>query len=74
MFPVYDWYEIDRELSTMLLSRAMLLAKAALVTNQKVPCRLVRPKPWRDRSEERRNGHAPEPSQTQVGQLQLKFD
>ena len=74
VFAVHDCYEIDRELSTMLLSRAMLLAKAALITNQKVPCRLVRPKPWRDRSEARRSGHAPEPSQTQVGQLQLKFE
>lgn len=74
VFPVHDWYEIDRELSTMSLGRAMLLAKAALVTNQKVPCRLVRPKPWRDRSEARRNGSTPAPSQTRVGQMRFGFD
>jgi hypothetical protein len=73
VFPVHDWYEIDRELSTMSLSRAMLLAKAALITNQNVPCRLVRPKPWRDRAEARRNGRTLGPITTQIGQLPL-FD
>jgi hypothetical protein len=49
VFQVIGGYDVDWELTTMLPSRAMLLARAALDTNTKLPCRLVLPRAWRGR-------------------------
>ncbi len=54
VYQVGDWYEIDLELSSMLQSHALLLAKAAVATGCKMPCRVVEPKPRRQRKSSRR--------------------
>lgn len=65
-------YEIDWELTSMLPSRAMALARSALDTREKVPCRLVLPRAWRNK----RNRRRPETSQPQpveLGQMRLNL-
>ncbi len=47
VFEVDGWYEIDWELSTVLPSRALLIARVASDLGEKVACRLVLPKAWR---------------------------
>ncbi len=47
VYAVDGFYEIDRELSTMCLSDALFLAKAAFETDSKLHCKLVQPKAWR---------------------------
>ena len=50
VYPVGDWYEVDLELTSMLEGHVLLLAKAALTTERKLPCHVVEPHC-------RRNGH-----------------
>jgi len=71
---VFDrWYEVEPALTTMLPHHAKLLAKAALETGTKLPCRLVEPRPRRGHSHSRT--HASKlilAEQTPLGQL--RFD
>jgi hypothetical protein len=55
VYQVGDWYEVDLELTSMLEGHVLLLAKAALATRRKLPCRVVEPK----RRRERRSGRRP---------------
>ena len=54
VYQVGDWYEIDHELTSMLSSHVLLLAKAALATGRKLPCRVVEPRSWRQRKSPKR--------------------
>lgn len=49
VYPVGDWFEPDWELSTIRSDHALLLAKAALIAGEKLPCRVVLPKSQRSR-------------------------
>lgn len=49
VYRVGDWYEIDQELTSMLDSHVLLLASAAVATGCRMPCRLVEPRPRRQR-------------------------
>jgi hypothetical protein len=49
VYQVGDWYEVDFELTSILEGHVLLLARAALSTGCKLPCRLVEPKSRRRR-------------------------
>ena len=61
VYPVGDWYEVDLELTSMLEGHVLLLAKAALTTERKLPCHVVEPQC-------RRNGHRSRRSSPTVAQ------
>jgi hypothetical protein len=61
VYPVGDWYEVDLELTSMLEGHVLLLAKAALATERKLPCHVVEP-------QRRRNGHRSRRSRQTVAQ------
>jgi hypothetical protein len=72
-YPVADWYEVDDELTSMLESHVLLLAKAAFATGSKLPCKVVEPRPRRNRSGKtgtHKSAAAPEP--TALGQARFK--
>jgi hypothetical protein len=72
VFEVFGGYDIDWELTTMLPSRAVHLARAALETGSKLPCRLVPPKAWRGRRKKKRDPQPPQPPKN-FGQMRLEF-
>jgi hypothetical protein len=43
IYRVGEWYELDLDLTSMLEPHVLLLAKAALATGCKMPCRLLEP-------------------------------
>lgn len=53
IYRVGDWYELDLELTSMLEPHVLLLAKAALATGCKLPCKLVEPASRRNRTHKR---------------------
>ena len=53
VYQVGDWYEVDWELTSMVEGHALLVAKAAIATGCKLPCRLVEPKCRRQRQRSR---------------------
>lgn len=74
VYQVADWYEVENELTSMLESHVLLLAKAALATGSKLPCKLVEPRCRRNRST--RNGARTvptEPSSTRLGQMRFEL-
>jgi hypothetical protein len=74
VYQVGDWYEVDYELSSMLDSHVLLLAKAALANGNKLPCKLVEPRCRRNRTA--RNGVRPvptEPPPTRLGQMRFEL-
>lgn len=71
VFEFAGGYEIDWELSSMLPSRAFILGRAALDTRQKIPCRLVLPRAWRNRKK-RRSTQKLKLQPAQLGQM--RFD
>lgn len=71
VYPVADWYEPDWELTTMRSDHVLLLAKAALIAREKLPCRVVAPKSQRgrvSRGRSRRSVPAEAPPQ-RLGQI-----
>lgn len=73
VYQVADWYEVDNELTSMLESHVLVLAKAAMATGGRLPCKLVLPRCRRNRST--RNGGRPVPTEqlpTRLGQM--RFD
>lgn len=74
VYQVADWYEVENELTSMLESHVLLLAKAALANGSKLPCKLVLPRCRRNRSV--RNGTRiapPEPPPTRLGQMRFEL-
>ena len=72
VFEVDGWYEIDWELSTVLPSRALIIARAASDVGEKVPCRLVLPKAWRGKRKGKRDRQPPQPPKN-FGQMRLEL-
>jgi hypothetical protein len=70
VFEVDGDYEIDWELSTILPSRALLIARIASELGEKIPCRLVLPKAWRGRRKVKRDRQPPQPPKN-FGQMRL---
>jgi hypothetical protein len=74
VYQVADWYEVDDELTSMLETHVLLLAKAAIVTGSKLPCKVVEPRSRRNR----KAGHAPrtaspaEPAPPHLGQTRFE--
>jgi hypothetical protein len=74
VYQVADWYEVDHELTSMLDSHVLLLAKAALVTATLLPCKLVEPRCRRNRSARNGTRTGPtEPSPTRLGQMRFEL-
>jgi hypothetical protein len=72
IYQVAEWYELDRELTTMAPDHVRVLLTASLIAGRKFPCRLVRPK-GRRQLRPIRQGRKPDQEQTQTrfGQLRL---
>jgi hypothetical protein len=68
VFEVFGGYDVDWELTTMLPSRAMQLARAALDTGSKIPCRLVLPRAWRGK---RKRRMVVPPKRHSLGQMRM---
>jgi hypothetical protein len=66
-------YEVDWELTSMLPSRAFMLARAALDTGEKMPCRLVLPRAWRNRRKRRKKEKVHQPQPVELGQMRLNL-
>jgi hypothetical protein len=64
-------YEVDWDLSTMLPSRVLMLARVAMDIREKIPCRLVLPRAWRGRRRRPRPRDQSEPAA--FGQMRLEF-
>lgn len=71
VFEAFGGYDVDWELTTMLPSRALQLARAALDCGAKLPCRLVLPRAWRGR---RRQRATIPPKPSTFGQLKMDLD
>ncbi len=73
VYQVGDWYEVDVELSSMLESHVLLLAKAALATGRNMPCKLVEP-PSRRKRNHRGAAHAVPTAapMTRLGQVRFE--
>jgi hypothetical protein len=72
VFEVDGWYEIDWELSTILPSRALLIARIANDIGEKIPCRLVLPKAWRGKRKGKGDRRPPQPPKN-FGQMRLEL-
>lgn len=73
MYQVAAWYEVDAELSSMLETHALLLAKAAIATGSKLPCKVVEPRPRRNRRTGRAAAATPtEPPPAHLGQAHFE--
>jgi hypothetical protein len=72
VFEVDGWYEIDWELSTILPSRALLIARIAKDIGEKIPCRLVLPKAWRGKRKGKRDRQPPQQPKN-FGQMRLEL-
>lgn len=74
VFEFDGMYEVDWELTSMLPSRAFILARAALDTKEKVPCRLVLPRAWRNKRKRRkREKEVIQPQTVELGQMRLNL-
>jgi hypothetical protein len=73
IYKVSDWYEFDRELTTMPPQHIRVLVTASLITHRKFPCRLVTPK-GRRRVRSMDSIDKPTGGQTQTRFGQLRFD
>lgn len=69
VYQVGNWYELDKELTSMLDSHVLLLAKAAIATGSKMPCKLVEPRLRRERK--RRQPARVEAEPIPLGQMRL---
>jgi hypothetical protein len=69
---VADWYEVDVELSSMLESHVLLLAKAALATGSKMPCKLVEPPSRRKRNHAVVQAAPTTEPATRIGQMRFE--
>ena len=67
-------YEIDWQLTSMLPSRVFILGRVALETREKVPCRLVLPRAWRNKRKRRRKEEVNLTQPVELGQLRLNLD
>jgi hypothetical protein len=72
VFEVDGWYEIDWELSTVLPSRALIIARIANEIGEKIPCRLVLPKAWRGKRKGKRDRQPPQQPKN-FGQMRLEL-
>jgi len=72
VYQVGDWYELDFELTSMLESHVLLLAKAAIATNSKLPCRVVEPRCRRNRKHRASTTIDSEPLPTRLGQVRFE--
>jgi hypothetical protein len=70
VYQVGDWYELDHELTTMLDAHILLLAKAAIATGCKMPCKLVEPRARRERK--RRQTAKVEAPSIPIGQMRFE--
>jgi hypothetical protein len=72
VYRVGEWYEVETELTTLPADHVKLLALAAFATGQKLPCRVVEPKPRRKHRLPRSlPGNDLEMEQVPLGQLKL---
>jgi hypothetical protein len=72
VYQVGDWFEVDHDLTTVLESHILLLAKAAFATSRKLPCKLIQPSVRRSRSNHHEARVMPAVEATRLGQL--RFD
>lgn len=74
VYQVGDWYELDLELTSMLEGHVLLLAKAALATGCKLPCRVVDPRPRRQRKAGQKSPQLSPTTEKALPLGQLSFD
>jgi hypothetical protein len=71
IYRVGEWYELDHDLTSMLDNDVLLLARAALATGCKMPCKLVGPPLGRNRRRSNTVPAAPDESTARLGQMRF---